>query len=93
VRQPLSDFELRVPHACGVQGCGFSDPRFSLSHWPIPNCLFFARGVFRMEEKPEPFTKAVKSAAPENSSHPQDLRHTPLLPPIPMDYYGAQQQR
>jgi hypothetical protein len=45
------DFELRVAHPCGVQGCGFSNPRFSLSRWPIPICSFFARGVFRREEK------------------------------------------
>ena len=30
-----------------------------------------------MEEKPAPFTKAVKSAAPENSTHPQSLAHPP----------------
>jgi len=57
---------FQVAHPCGVQGCGFSDPRFSLSGWPIPICPFIARGVFRMEEKPAPFTKAVKSAAPGN---------------------------
>jgi len=66
VAQSLSDFEFRVAHPCGVQGCGFSDPRFSLSRWPIPNRPVFARGVFRMEEKPAPFTKTVKSAGPEN---------------------------
>jgi hypothetical protein len=34
--------------------------------------------MFRMEEKPAPFTKAVKSAARENSTHPQSLAHPPL---------------
>jgi hypothetical protein len=32
---------------------------------------FFAREVFRVEEKAEPFTKDVKSVAPENSTKPQ----------------------
>jgi len=71
VRQSLTDFELWVAHPGGVQGCGFSDPRFSLSRWPIPIGSFFARGVFRMEEKPAPFTKTVKSAAPETSPPPK----------------------
>jgi hypothetical protein len=35
-----------------------------------PDLSFFARGVFRIEEEPAPFTKTVKSAAPENSTHP-----------------------
>jgi len=60
-----------VAHPCGVQECGFSDPRFSLSPWPIPIGSFFARDVFRMEEKPAPFTRTVKGAAPENSTHSQ----------------------
>ena len=30
VRLPLSELELWVAHSCGVQGCGFSDLRFSL---------------------------------------------------------------
>jgi hypothetical protein len=34
---------------------------------------FFARGVFRVEEKAETFTKGVKRVAPENSIHPQGL--------------------
>jgi len=53
-----------MAHTCGVPGCGLSDPRFSLSRWPILICPFIARGVSRMEEKPAPFTKPVKSAAP-----------------------------
>jgi len=48
---------LRVAHPSGVQECGVSDPRFSLSHWPIPIRPFFARVVVCMKEKPAPFTK------------------------------------
>ena len=39
--------------------------------------LLRARGVFRIEEKPAPFTKTVKSAAPGNSTYPQTLAHPP----------------
>jgi hypothetical protein len=70
VAQPLNDLEIWVPHPCGVQGRWFSDPRFSLSNWPIPICPFFARGVLRMEGELAPFTKAAKRAAPGNSTHP-----------------------
>ena len=41
----------RVAHPCDIPGCGFSDPRLSLSRWPIPICPCFARGVYRTEEK------------------------------------------
>jgi Isochorismatase family len=54
---------------------------------------FFARGVFRREEKPAPITKDVMSAAPGNSIQSQNVGHAPLLPTIPVDYYGAQQWR
>jgi hypothetical protein len=61
-----------VAHPSAVQECGFSDPRFTLSRWPIPICPFFARGVFRMEEKAAPFTKAMKGATPEVPLPPQE---------------------
>jgi hypothetical protein len=64
----------------------FSDPRFYLSYWPIPICPFLARGVFRMEEKPAPFTKTVKSAAPENATQPPSLAH----PPRKLPHFGEQ---
>jgi hypothetical protein len=41
-----------------------------MSRRPIPIGSFFAHDVFRMEEKPAPFTKTMKGAAPENSTHP-----------------------
>jgi hypothetical protein len=44
---------FRVAHTCGVHGRGFLEPQFSVSHWPIPICPFFVRGMFRMGEKPE----------------------------------------
>jgi hypothetical protein len=40
----LIGFELTGGAPLRVQGCGFSDPRFSLSRWPIPIRPFFARG-------------------------------------------------
>jgi hypothetical protein len=43
---------FRVPAPCGVQGCGFSDPRFFLSRGPIPICPFIARGADQHKEYP-----------------------------------------
>jgi hypothetical protein len=57
VAKPLGDFEFSGGAPCGVQGCGFSDSRFSLSRWPIPICSFFAGGVIRTKEKPHPSQK------------------------------------
>jgi len=39
-------------------------PSIHCSHWPIPIRAFFARAELR-EEEPAPFTKIVKSAAPQ----------------------------
>jgi hypothetical protein len=77
VAQSLSYLELRVAHSCTVRGCGLSDSQFSLSRRPIAICPFFARDVFRTEEKPAPFTKTVNSAAPGNSTCTQTLAHPP----------------
>jgi hypothetical protein len=64
VAQPSSGFEL-------ADWMTLSDPRFSFSRRPTPNHPLFKRGMFRMEEKPAPFTKTVKSAAPEKPIHPK----------------------
>jgi hypothetical protein len=79
-----------VARPCAVQACGFSDPRFSLSRWPILIRPVFARGVFRMEEKPAPFTKTVKSAAPGNSTYTQTLAYPPFESAIPDTIYTAE---
>jgi hypothetical protein len=41
---------FRFAHPYGVQVCGFSDPQFSLSRWPIPIRLFLAGGVIRWRD-------------------------------------------
>jgi hypothetical protein len=81
---------LRAAHSYAVQECGISDPRLFLSRWPIAICPFFARGVFRMEEKPAPFTKTVKSAAPGNSTYTQTLAYPPFESAIPDTIYTAE---
>jgi hypothetical protein len=54
----------------------FKGAGFLILDSPFPagrfrSVLIFARGVFRKEEKPAPFTKTVKRAAPENSTLPK----------------------
>jgi hypothetical protein len=68
VRLPFSDCELRVAHSCGFSSV--RDFLFSIRFFRRPNPirLFIARGEFRVGEKPAPFTKTVKGAAPENST-------------------------
>ena len=58
-------------HSFVLKGAGFPILYSPFSRWPIPICLVFACGVFRVEEKPAPFTKSVKSAAPENRTYPK----------------------
>ena len=69
-----ADFCLSVSRlilVCACCGAGTKPHRLK----SVPLGPFFARGVFRREEKPAPFTKTVKSAAPENPTHSQSPAH------------------
>jgi hypothetical protein len=83
------DFELRVAHPCGVQGCGFSDPRFPLSRWPIPICPFFARGVFRREEKTSTLHKNREECG-TRKSNPTTMSGPRSIPMIPFFRHNSQ---
>jgi hypothetical protein len=65
----------------------FKGAGFLILDSPFPagrfRSVLSSRGVFRMEEKSAPFTKTVKSAAPENSTHTQNLAHPPFESAIP----------
>jgi len=68
-----------VAHPCPFKGAGF--PTLD-SYFPLPIAirLFIARGVFGAGEKPAPFTKAVKSAAPGSLTNPHNLRAALMKP-------------
>jgi hypothetical protein len=63
----------RVPHLCGFQGCGFSVPAIRFSRrqidfeWVGSSAMMaqqiVLRSGLRVEVKPTPFTKIVKSPA------------------------------
>jgi hypothetical protein len=76
VRQPMNDFDLRVPHPCALQGCGF----FILdSLFPLADCgpsFHRARRVSR-GRKTRTLHKSGEGCGTRKVTHLYYLAHPP----------------